>query len=113
MRPVGQHIRAVLAILDDHGPMTYRETWAHYPCVEMTNVRKYLSRAVAMGLATVDREAFPSRFSVIPGWRAIVDKPKPPKKEAKAPFSARSFGAHNPFGGCYFVEQGEADRSLL
>lgn len=111
---VGKHIRAVLAILDEHGPMTYRQVWGHYQRVELTNVRKYLSRAVAMGLATSSKDVKPMVFTSAKNWHEIAATKKPPAKP-KTSAAAPSFGAHNPFGLllCFFDEQGEADRKQL
>lgn len=40
--------------------------------VELSNVIKYLSRGVGLGLLTVSRESRPHQFRVVPGWREKV-----------------------------------------
>ena len=112
MRPIGNHVRRVMAILEDRGPSTYLDVHAGMSvCKE--NAKKYCLRAVALGLATSDRLTRPATYTAIPGWqdaaiarRVMYQRPAPPPK----PRVSFVVGAHNPFGDCYFSDAGQADR---
>ena len=106
---VGSRIREVLALLDEHGALSRREAWRfHGGFLTLSNVNKYLDRAEKMGLAICDRTVHPQRYTAVKGWQEIA---RPQTRPAPKPRAyTTSWGAHNPFGGCYFTEQGEADR---
>ena len=67
MRPIGKHVRTVMQILDDLGPCTYRQVWERMDVCKQ-NANKYCSRAVALGLATVDKTTKPCLYAAVPGW---------------------------------------------
>ena len=89
MRPVGDRIREACMALEQHGPMGRSSICDHVDGVKPTNMSKYCSRAVRLGLMTVDRglntmENY-SVFTVVPEWQDIVDKRVATKPAAKAP----------------------------
>lgn len=47
---------------------------------ELSNVMKYMARAVGHGLLTVNRDVFPAHYKIVHGWREKlkpVSTPKP------------------------------------
>ena len=75
-RPVGERIRTICAHLDTDGPMGISELRVLIPDVVRSNMGKYCSRAVGLGLLTVERKAGPLGdrhvWTVVPGWRDMV-----------------------------------------
>jgi len=69
MRPVGQRIILAMQLLEREGPCGYRVISDYMNFVQKENVAKYLSRAVGLGLATVDRSRGVKMFSAVDGWR--------------------------------------------
>ncbi len=82
-RPIGQRIRQCCEIVEKIGPCSYREVLAHMVGVQLENSHKYCSRALSHGLLTSNREKFPAQYSIVDGWRDLIDangrtkKPKP------------------------------------
>lgn len=74
IRPAGQLIRQVVAVVDAIGPSTYRQVHAHTQGIDSTNVNKYLSRATGLGLLTTDRSVFPRTFAAVEGWSALLER---------------------------------------
>lgn len=81
-RPIGARIRQMLEILEQAGPLPYRDIAAWMPGVHHTNVNKYCHRAEAMGLVTKHAKL----FEAMPNWRDLM-KIKPlratPKRKGK------------------------------
>lgn len=77
-RPIGAHIREIVAIAEQLGPCTCPQIRAqlHAP-MESSNVWKYCSRAVGLGLLIVDRSARPTQYRPAEGWRAKVSGAEP------------------------------------
>lgn len=71
-RKVGRRIPEVLAALALLGQDTSWNVAKLLPGDDPTNVGKYLSRAVGLGLATVDRGCGPAMFACVPGWHELV-----------------------------------------
>lgn len=69
MRAVGQRIILAMQLLEREGPCGYRLISSYMDFVQKENVAKYLSRAVGLGLATVDRSSGVKVFEAVPGWR--------------------------------------------
>ena len=88
-RPIGNHIRNICAKLEEIGPAGTRELRTHFPKIEATNMSKYCSRAVGLGLMTVKLGNSKSNdfsvFSVMPDWRDLVDKRKTTKLKPPKP----------------------------
>lgn len=78
-RSVGQRIRQVCAIAASIGPCTYKQVYAQMTDIALPNASKYLSRAVGLGLMTVERSERPGKghpaiFTVVPGWELLLDR---------------------------------------
>ena len=73
IRKVGLRVREVLAALDAVGPCSSWHAGKLTPHIAPANVDKYLTRAVGLQLATVDRSGTPKVFAVVPGWQVLVD----------------------------------------
>ena len=77
-RPIGARIRDVCAALEQYGPMGGSGLCDKINGIERSNMGKYCSRAVGLGLLTVERglrqRTNYSVFTVVPGWRDIADK---------------------------------------
>lgn len=65
-------IPSVLNALEQVQPATNWMVAKLVPWHEPSNVGKYLSRAVGLGLATVDRSYARAIFACVPGWRELV-----------------------------------------
>ena len=75
-RPVGERIRSICAFLDVEGPMVVSDLLALMPEEDRTNLSKYCSRGVGLGLLTVERNTGVQKNSnlwdVAPGWREMI-----------------------------------------
>lgn len=75
--PVGQRIREACAILERLGSVSASELCEHMDDIEASNMGKYCSRAVGLGLMTVKRGVDGKRpyaiFTVVPNWREVAD----------------------------------------
>lgn len=75
--PIGQRIRSACELLEQVGPSGANALCDHLTDVEPSNMGKYCSRAVGLGLMTVERgirgRVQYSIFTVVPGWREIAD----------------------------------------
>ena len=93
-RPVGTHIRTICAILEQIGPATTRQIFetTDGTCVE--NVGKYASRAVGLGMASVQVGSRKPKdcnvYTVNPDWMTIAGqrrttrlKPMPVERPTK------------------------------
>lgn len=92
-RTVGLHIRMICRVLE-RGPLSGREI-AELTGIDREQISKCCSRAVGLGLATVQRgtrsRINPDVFTVVPGWLELADQrkttrlqPVKPRKVAKA-----------------------------
>lgn len=77
-RPVGKKIRELCEHLDAHGPMETSSLRKLMPSVELSNLGKYCSRGVGLGLMTVTRVKIPkgnqNTWAVVPGWREMIEQ---------------------------------------
>lgn len=89
-RPIGAHIREIVAIAEQLGPCTCPQIRAqlHAP-MEPSNVWKYCSRAVGLGLLIVDRSARPTQYRPAEGWRAKLSGAEPRVRPAQPAQQAR------------------------
>ncbi len=77
---VGTRIKELCAALEGMGSATAAEIHrAAFPDLDVNSVRTYCSRAVGLGFASVDRGAYPMRFTIAEGWQR-VKAPKPAKQ---------------------------------
>lgn len=72
-RPVGERIRALCEMLESQGPSGIVKLRSLMPDVERSNLWKYCTRGVGLGLMKVDRQTGQSIFTAKPGWREIAD----------------------------------------
>lgn len=80
---VGTRIKELCAALEGMGSATAAEIHrAAFPELDVNSVRTYCSRAVGLGFASVDRGAYPMRFTIADGWQRFK-APKP--RTAKQP----------------------------
>jgi hypothetical protein len=81
-RPIGANIRAACTVLERLGPSTANQVRAQLPGVNADNMRTYLTRAVGLGLVTVNRSRA-NTYTVAPDWDAkaaeVIPEPPPPK----------------------------------
>ena len=77
-RPVGRHIRNICAVLEAIGPASGRALLVHIDDIDKTNISKYCSRGVGLGLITCkvgkSRIGNANVYTVVTGWREIADK---------------------------------------
>lgn len=101
-RPVGARIREALEILDRIGPARAVEVCAHMDNVQPSNAGKYCSRAVGLGLATVDRSGSWPVFAVAPSWRELAAARPEARRMLPDPVPARAprtaFSLHGVWG---------------
>lgn len=87
--PVGQRIREACELLQKMGPASASELCEHLDDAEASNVGKYCSRAVGLGLMTVKRGLDGKRpyaiFTVVPNWREVADLRRTTAMKAPAP----------------------------
>lgn len=92
MRPIGNRIRQACEIVEQIGPCCYADVHKHMDGVIRRNAGEYCDRAVFHGLMTVDRTGKPAKYSVVIGWREMLEKPKQgitvPKVGNKMPVSS-------------------------
>jgi hypothetical protein len=76
-RPIGNHIRTICEILERIGPSHAYTLLDHYAAIEYSNMSKYCSRAVGLGLMTVIRgTGKPSNrnvYTVVSNWRELIE----------------------------------------
>ncbi|MBK5204344.1 MAG: hypothetical protein JJD98_02735 [Polaromonas sp.] len=72
-RRYGAHIPALCEIVEVIGPCSTGEVYAFSTAMTRPNVEKYCTRAVGLGLMTVDRSGRLKQWSVVPGWRDLID----------------------------------------
>ena len=79
---VGTRIKELCAALEGMESATAAEIHqAVFPELDVNSVRTYCSRAVGLGFASVDRGAYPMRFTIAEGWRRFkARKPQPAKQ---------------------------------
>ena len=77
---VGTRIKELCAALEVMESATAAEIHqAALPELDVNSVRTYCSRAVGLGFASVDRGAYPMRFTIADGWQRFK-APKPAKQ---------------------------------
>lgn len=118
--PVGQHIRKICTVLEQIGPSATRALCDRIEEIEQYNMGKYCSRAVGLGLMTVER-GLRGRvpftvFAVVPGWRKIVEA-REPVNERQQLRSCNWGGVASIFqmdnAGCFFDQIGRRDALAL
>lgn len=79
---VGVRIKELCAALEGMDSATDAEIHqAVFPDIDVNSVRTYCSRAVGLGFASVDRSAYPMRFTIAEGWQRFnAKKPQPAKQ---------------------------------
>lgn len=90
-RPVGARIREVLEITEQMGvsnTTAIRRQMTGF--VEFSNVCKFCSRAVGLGLLKADRTTKPITYTVVSDWRQQIDarpaeRIRPPQPKAPPP----------------------------
>jgi hypothetical protein len=77
-RPIGERIRDLCEHLDAKGPQGISTLREKFRDVERSNISKYCSRAVGLGLLTVERKtgARENRhvWTVVPEWRELIEQ---------------------------------------
>lgn len=88
-RPIGIRIMQACELLEKHGPMGATSLCDYAPDVEPGNMGKYCSRAVGLGMMTVERglrnKSNYSVYTVVNGWREIAKERRTTKKAAVQP----------------------------
>ena len=83
-RPVGNHIRNICATLEAIGPAGARELLTHHPALDPSNMGRYCSRAVGLGMMTrtpaIRGKVKYSIFAVVEDWREIADRRRTTKE---------------------------------
>lgn len=78
MRTPGKRIRQACEVLEKFGPMGASSLCDHIPDVQPSNMGKYCSRAVGLGLMTVERglrnRSNYSIYTVVPNWKEFAEK---------------------------------------
>lgn len=79
---VGTRIKELCAALEGMDSATAAEIHqAAFPELDVNSVRTYCSRAVGLGFASVDRNAYPMRFTIADGWQRFKAKKPAPAKQ--------------------------------
>ena len=73
-RKAGQRIRDICEQLEQSGPQGISELRAAFPEVERSNLGKYCSRGIGLGLITAETYAYRRTFTVAHDWREIADR---------------------------------------
>lgn len=79
---VGVRIKELCNALEGMGSATAAEIHqSAFPELDVNSVLTYCSRAVGLGFASVDRGAYPMRFTIAEGWQRFkAKKPQPAKQ---------------------------------
>ena len=84
-RPIGERIRKLCETLERKGPKGIAELRGLMPDIERSNLWKYCTRGVGLGLITVNRETGHSVFTVSNGWREMADQRRTTKLQTPKP----------------------------
>lgn len=85
-RPIGARIREVLSVVEAMGSATVIQVRPRLSGgVEHSNAAKYCSRAVGLGLMTVDRDKKPMVFTPVDGWRQLIEEREAAEPVAEEP----------------------------
>lgn len=79
-RKAGQRIRDICEQLEQSGPQGISELRAAFPEVERSNLGKYCSRGIGLGLITAETYAYRRTFTVAHDWREIADRRRTTKE---------------------------------
>ena len=79
-RKAGQRIRDICEQLEQSGPQGISELRAAFPEVERSNIGKYCSRGIGLGLITAETYAYRRTFTVAHDWREIADRRRTTKE---------------------------------
>jgi len=84
MATIGKQIRAICAIINAQGPMTYRQVAEQLPMIQLTNVHKCLQRACIFSIVICNEKV----YNLSPDWKNTIEqyeklnrKPKIVKKK--------------------------------
>jgi hypothetical protein len=99
---VGKRVIEVCTIVEKIGSSTGGVVFAWMDGSSRENAAKYCSRAVGLGLMTVDRSVRPMQFDVIEGWRERAQpiqriQPYLVRPRIEAPTRSR-FALHSVWG---------------
>jgi len=87
-RPIGERIREICECLHAEGPQGMRYLELSFSHIERSNIGKYCSRAVGLGLLTVERKtgARENRhvWTVVPEWRELMEQRRTTRIKAEA-----------------------------
>ena len=91
-RPIDERIRFLCTVLNS-GPKGIEELRAVMPYVERSNLWKYCSRAVVLGVVKVGTKDGRKVFSVTQNWQEIIEARNPVVKPAPVkPIAAKYKG---------------------
>ena len=79
MAAIGRQIRAICAIINAQGPLSYRQVSHQMQGVALTNVHKCLQRAATLGIVTRQD----GLYSLAPEWQAIIEQAAKPRRIVK------------------------------
>lgn len=79
-RKAGQRIRDICEQLEQSGPQGISDLRAAFPEVERSNLGKYCSRGIGLGLITAETYAYRRTFTVAHDWREIADRRRTTKE---------------------------------
>lgn len=79
-RKAGHRIRDICEQLEQSGPQGISDLRAAFPEVERSNLGKYCSRGIGLGLITAETYAYRRTFTVAHDWREIADRRRTTKE---------------------------------
>lgn len=79
-RKAGRRIRDICEQLEQSGPQGISDLRAAFPEVERSNLGKYCSRGIGLGLITAETYAYRRTFTVAHDWREIADRRRTTKE---------------------------------
>ena len=77
MAAIGKQIRAICAIINAQGPMSYRQVAEQMPNVELTNVHRCIQRAYTFGILTSSQELTPNApklWHLALDWQDVIEQ---------------------------------------
>ena len=96
------HIRAVCKVLEHIGPSGARDLLTHLPHIEASNLGRYCSRAVGLGMMTrtegLRGKVKYSIFTVVPDWEVIAGQRRTTKLKPMPASRPSWYGVSSVFG---------------
>jgi hypothetical protein len=77
MAVIGKQIRAICAIINAQGPLSYRQVAAQMPHIELNNVHRCIQRAHTFGILTSSQELTvnaPKLWHLAPDWQNSIEQ---------------------------------------